>query len=275
MGAIILPTRSRKLPDPHIAPIWGNRGPCALCRSYSDLTDNHVPPEGVGNFGSWMAQSYLTASAADKELFYGRKFRGGIRFRTICRDCNSSLGGTEDKELIRLYEQAQKFVNSSLIVPSITTLSIRPNLIARGLFAHMVSANDNGVPCPFDIEARDIFFSRRPLRFSSWNLFYWVYEGDEIFVMRSAFLATATSPVQLHEVYIVKAPPLAFMFARRPNFCGLPNMMNYIQSRDQDEVEVPIVLGLRDPYASWPVVAYGNQFIMLGGASYGVIAQKY
>jgi len=71
---IIRPLKPRRWRDPYIESIHGERGPYALCQNYSDLTQNHIPTEAVGNFDRWNAQSYLTASTANRDLFYGRRF---------------------------------------------------------------------------------------------------------------------------------------------------------------------------------------------------------
>jgi hypothetical protein len=120
---IIRPKRPRRYPDPYIEPIFGSRGPCALCSTYANLTEDHIPPEAVGNDGSWVAHSYLTSAAADKQLIFGREFRGGIRFRTLCAECNNRLGAREDKALVDFFERVVKLVNSPLILNGIMRVS--------------------------------------------------------------------------------------------------------------------------------------------------------
>jgi len=265
--------KARRYPDPYISPIQGVRGPCALCRQYSQLTENHVPPEGVGNHDRWIARSYMTTVAASSEMYFGRHFPGGVRFRTLCRDCNSALGGSEDKALIDFYERVRRLLASPLKLPELVRVPAKPNLIIRGLLAHIASANDNGIPVPFDSEARRIFFKEQSLRMLSWNLFYWLYSGEQMFLMRSAFLANWRPAVELSEIYILKHFPLAFMFSRRPAFYGVPNMCKFVQQNDEAETDLPIFLNLRESHPVWPAVAERNQLIFLAGASYGVVAR--
>jgi hypothetical protein len=147
---------------------------------YADLTENHIPPEAVGNDGFWIGRSYLTAASQGGEIFRGRAFRGGLRFRTLCRDCNTGLGGREDRAIIDFFDRVRKRLESRIITTAIVRVPAKPNLIYRGLLAHLISANDSGVPCLFDTEARDIFFGRRHIRLSSWNLFYWMFVGSSV-----------------------------------------------------------------------------------------------
>ena len=274
MTTIIRLPRPRREPDPYLTPITGTRGPCALCGNYSDLTQNHVPPEGVGNVDTWIAQSYLTGARANPDLYRGRQFRGGIRFRTLCRDCNNSLGRSEDRALISFYSQVRRLLASPLTLPRVMRVPARPNLIMRGLLAHIASANENGIPTPFDQEARDIFLGKQALRLCSWNLFYWLYLGEEIFVMRSAFLTRWSPTVEVNQVYLLKCAPLAFMFSRDARFHGVPNMLKFVQNRDQDEAELPILLNRRETASVWPAMPLDNQIILLASPSFGFVAKQ-
>jgi hypothetical protein len=273
--SIILPEKPRKYPDPFIRTVHGTHGPCALCQHYSKLTENHVPPEAVGNHDAWLAQSYMTTMAADKDLLFGRRFSGGIRFRTLCEECNNALGNSEDRAIVDFYQRVQKLVDSPLKLPPVAMVSAKPNLIARGLYAHLASANDNGIPSIFDTEAREIFFRKRSLRLASWNLFYWVYQAPTMFLMRSAFLASFGSDVEMDHVHLLKAPPLAFAFSQRSTLYGLPNMMMFIQQNDRAETQIPLILDRRDPHPVWPAVPYDNQIVFLGGDSYGLVAEQH
>ena len=273
MADIIKPGRPRRYPDPYIKPIFGTHGPCALCRTYANLTEDHIPPEAVGNNGSWIARSYLTNAAGNKELIFGREFRGGIRFRTLCTECNSGLGGREDKALVQFFDRVLKLVNSPLILNPIMRVSVKPNLIYRALLAHMIAANDAGVPSAFDAEGRNIFFGKQSLRLSSWNLFYWIYTGPSIFVMRNAYY-TVWDPVEVIPIQVLKCYPLAFMFVQKPWFGGLPNMFQFMRPRDDDEIELPILVYARDNHEAWPVVPIGNTLMLMAGDSFGFIGRK-
>jgi hypothetical protein len=111
---IIKPPKTRRWPDTFLQKIDGTHGPCALCGYYSKLTDDHIPPESVGNFDRWNARSYLAASTANKDLISGRRFHGGVRFRTLCADCNNGLGGKEDKTIAAFFAGVKKLVESRM-----------------------------------------------------------------------------------------------------------------------------------------------------------------
>jgi hypothetical protein len=270
---IIKPERRRRYPDPYITPVSGARGPCALCRTYADLTEDHIPPESLGNGGRWVARSYLTTASADKELIFGREFRSGIRFRTLCKECNNGLGGREDKALADFFERVSKLINSPLILNNVMRVTAKPNLIYRAILAHIIAANDQGIPTAFDTEGRNVFFRKQSLGLSSWSLFYWIYTGPSIFVMRNAYY-TVWRPLEIIPIQVLKCFPLAFMFAQKPWFSGLPNLLRFARPRDDEEIELPILMNARENLDTWPAVPIGNTSVILAGDSFGYVGSK-
>jgi hypothetical protein len=272
-AVIIRPERPRRWPDTFIPSIHGTHGPCALCQNYSKLTDDHIPPESVGNFDRWSARSYIAASG-DQELISPRRFRSGIRFKTLCAECNNGLGAKEDKTISTFFERVKKLVESRIILTSTMKVATKPNELYKGLMAHLVAANDNGIPTAFDIEARDLFFGRKALRLSTWSLFYWVFVGHELFIMRNAYHTVWHPTVELRPMMLLKLYPLAFMFVQEPWFMGVPNMRMYLRDRDNEDAELPVQLWRRDNHSFWPAMATPNSMIMLGGDSFGLIGRR-
>lgn len=271
---IILPDRVIRKPDPYISPVYGARGPCNLCGHYSDLTENHVPPESVGNAGLLLAQSYIVASTVRNSQHFPRKFANGLRFRTLCRDCNSRLGGGPDKEIMRFYQAVEKIVQTPFSVPHIVMIAARPNLILKGFFAHFVSATERRMDSPFDIDARDLFFGRKNLRQTKFNLFYWIYLGASQFLIRDAFLGDFSRGMRVTWTQVIKIFPLGVIIADQPSFRGLPNLRNYQQPRDDQETEVPLLVFARESHPTWPIHPDNSNVVLLGGAgSSGLIAR--
>ena len=273
---LIIPPRKRLIADPYIAPAPGDWGPCALCKTYSKLTEAHVPPQAVGNTDEWRAKSYMTAlTAGNDDVFYPRHFRGGLRFKTLCRDCNSSLGGREDKALANYFEQVRKLVESPILLASpIIRIAAKPNLIYRGMFAHLASANDNGIPCSFDDEAREIFFRKRDISASSWSLFYWLYLGKNLSMTRNAFHATWQPTTVVRPMFLLKIYPLAFLFVQESWFAGCANVRRFLQRRDDEQVELPLQIMRCDLDPFWPATASPTNVVLAGGNTFGVLGSR-
>jgi hypothetical protein len=272
--SIIRPDHVRKIPDPYINSVKGTHGACALCGHYEKLTDDHVPPEGVGNFDRWRGLSYMTRISGNDEEIASRRFPSGIRFKTLCANCNSRLGGREDKALVDFYNRVRKIVESPLLLSPLMRISAKPNLIIRSLFAHIAAANDSGRPSFFDDEARQIFLNKKSLRFSSWNLFYWIFLGKDLFLARSLFHTVWSPILEVHEMFILKMYPLAFLFTTMPIFFGAANLMKFVQLRDEEETEIPLLLFLSEDHPVWPAYTSNTNAIMFGGNAYGLLAQQ-
>lgn len=271
---IILPEKPRRYHDPWIAPAFGKRGPCALCKNTEDLTENHVPPESVGNFDRWHAKSWMTSVTANRDLILGRSFRNGLKFRTLCASCNNGLGGREDKAIGHFFDSVRKIIESPIAIQSTIRIAAKPNQLYKGLLAHMISANDNGIPTSFDIEGREVFSGRKTVGQSSWNLFYWIYDGPDIFLMRNARVFLWHPTVRLIPLCVLKIYPLGFVFTQEPWFFGLPNVRWYTRAKDDDEFDLPVPFHRVDRSPIWPVQTGDQNAIIAASDTYGMVATK-
>jgi hypothetical protein len=76
-------------------------GYCNICNKFTELTEDHVPPKGCIGINKKDVQ-VLTKYLACEEI-KPRLFQSGLKFRTICSNCNKILLGQEyDPELIQL-----------------------------------------------------------------------------------------------------------------------------------------------------------------------------
>jgi hypothetical protein len=105
-------------------------------------------------------------------------------------------------------------------------------------------------------------------------LFYWVFTGPQLFIMRNAYHAVWHPRVELRALVLLKLYPMAFMFVQEPWFMALPNLRMYLQPRDDMDAEVPIELARKDRHPFWPAVAERNNLNMLGGDSFGLDGER-
>lgn len=216
----------------------------------------------------------MSASTANQDLVLGRQFRSGLKFRTLCKSCNNGLGGREDKAIADFFARVRNIAESPLILSELIRVPAKPNLIYRGLLAHLVSANDNGVPSAFDLEARNIFFGKQSMRTGSWSLFYWIYTGPDVFVMRNAYYTLWHPKVEVIPIQIIKIYPLAFMFIQRARFGGFPNVLSFTRNRDEEEFSLPIFTRIRNRMTKWPIVVSPKNLIMMAGNTAGFIGSR-
>ena len=264
--------KKRKYHDPNIAPIMGRRAPCALCGAYSQLTEAHILPKSAGNTKDLVAHSYLASSSGEDENLLARRFKHGISFWTLCKDCNSRLGASEDKEIAHFYDRVDSDLKRSVILPSPLKYVVRPNLLMRGILAHTASANDNGARTLFDNEVMDIFLGKKTLQDSRLRIYYWPYIGSRQIIIRDVAVSNNffSDPVWLQ---VIKMPPLGFAITDKPSLLGLPCLNFYRTSRGQEEMEIPLFLEHIENHPHWPASPGDRGATLFSSHSAGVIAK--
>lgn len=98
-------------------------GPCNICKKHSALTWDHVPPKGgiellpvqLDNFFCKLKGTSAT------EARMGRS-SDGVKYRTICKGCNSFLGAEFDEVINKLNSDITKLVSTQLIMPDTITV---------------------------------------------------------------------------------------------------------------------------------------------------------
>jgi hypothetical protein len=73
----------------------------------------------------------------------------------------------------------------------------------------------------------------------------------------------------MHELQVLKIYPLPFVFTDAPHFYGLPNMMQFIRFRDEEETELPLFLHRRENKPVFPAYAAADKIIFAGGTRSG------
>src|SRR4051812_37239076 len=77
-------------------------GICHICGLSKELTEEHVPPQAALNSGYFYLATVEQAINTGPEPFReGPRYQGGIRFETLCADCNNRECNRYNRELIR------------------------------------------------------------------------------------------------------------------------------------------------------------------------------
>lgn len=264
--------RKAKQHDPNIAPISGRRGSCALCGHFSQLTETHILPRSAGNLRDLLAHSYLASSSGADEELLARRFKNGISFWTLCRDCNSSLGSNEDREIAHLYDRVLGDLNRGVILPSPLRYVVRPNKLMKGILAHIASANDPGTRTAFEKEVQEIFQGKKHIRDTRLRIYYWPYLGRYQTIIRDVSVSYNffKDPIFMQ---VIKMRPLGFAVTDSQMLFGRPCLNMYRTDRDAEEYEIPLFLEHQENHPHWPATPGNNGAAMFSSKSMGVIAK--
>ena len=215
-------------------------------------------------------------SAIDGDLTRFSKSPNGVKFSTICRDCNRDLLGAKyDRHLNRFARWITNRLRGRVWHPRILHCRTRPVALLKSLLGHILAAKPEYHESPIDDAMRRFVLRDEPLA-RDLTVFYWVYPFPETRVstdfgmhaVRGAF----DGPWGVFSV--LKFFPVAFLAAWEcTEYHGLPSFAQYRGLAPEDEAEVPVRFDLvpRDP--GWPEgVGDSNVVLYTSGAETSVIA---
>ncbi len=110
---------------------WPKSGVCRLCSQKAHLSWDHVPPRICSNIGRYDVYDLLSVDPRQRIL----TTRNGLKFRSICRKCNSDLS-LYDKHLGDISSGVRTKIRSEAIgvlLPKPFTMVWNPGAIVRGL----------------------------------------------------------------------------------------------------------------------------------------------
>lgn len=195
-----------------------------------------------------------------------RESQNGVKFRTICRDCNNQLGIQYDAVINDFAIGVGRYLTSSLKLPAIINFRTKPARLIRGILGHLLSAKMEFESAVFDEQVRNILFDEKAELPQDINVFFWVYPYPETIIARDiVMLAVRGDFSNVAMFQILKYFPIAYLVVTEPRYEGLDELTRFRDLGLDDEAEIPIRLG-RVEHRHWPeLVDRGN--IVLGGAS--------
>jgi hypothetical protein len=115
----------------------------------------------------------------------------GLKFRTICRDCNSLIGDY-DRDLIEFAQVFASIARSGLALPQGAKIQIRPNSIIKSIAGHIVASItehtlghpmlDDSMLSIYEAAVKEFYTATREILFdheaaipSRWHVYYWPF----------------------------------------------------------------------------------------------------
>lgn len=238
---------------------------CNICLKTKELSWDHVPPKGCSNFESVEITSFFekyTGYASDKTIIVSHN---GLKYRTICKECNSFLGSTYDSDLNSLVKDIIGFVNSALIIPPVIKLKIRPLPIIKSITGHMLAAKKQLGEVKSDNLYREFVLDVNAPIPNNFNLFYWVYPFENTIIMRDfAMLAKRDGSIRNAAFFqLIKFFPIAFLFSDIENYENLQSLTKLaIGSNINTGIDLPIQFNkIVDRF--WPERVGNNNIILV------------
>jgi len=182
---------------------------CNIClRTVNRLSWDHVPPKG-----SFLPSHTLTMpypEGSDGDIIRYAKSVDGLKFQTLCKDCNSMLGSKYDKELNSFLNSIQSILRSPICLPELFHIKAKPTLIIKAVLGHIL-ASKTGI-CSFEIDeySRQFISNDDAILSSDIKVYYWYYPYDRVVITTDKMPYDIESG-QIAHFSVLKYYPLAFM----------------------------------------------------------------
>ncbi len=230
---------------PYLTTKGPKKGRCNICGNLGKLTEDHVPPKGVIKFPKSRLYPIMDALQAPRPAkSKGRNFQNGVKFRSICGNCNGDwLGALYDPHLIEMTNQVGQYLNSLITLPSVARIDVQPGLVLRSILGHVLAIGVERFPRGEmgDVFAELVLDPDKEIP-KEIGVYYWVYPyWDHVMIRGFGFMEHFGGPVVISSV--IKYTPLAFMVTwdtdssiQLPHF----NLVDYCIGSGMNRAEIPV-----------------------------------
>jgi hypothetical protein len=241
---------------------------CNLCREEKALSWDHVPPKGGIDLGPVEMETVFEIIVGDRNKPKLRESQNGVKYRTICSECNSLLGREYDPTINDFARSVGRYLKSGIALPEEVSHKVKPQRLMKALLGHIVAAKVEIEDTAFDQAARAyVLDPNKPLP-ENIHIFYWVYPYATSVAIRDFGMFVPRGTFKEPAVFqLLKYYPVSYLCSTKPEYAGLPALSWYRDAELDFEIEIPIDLErVEDPY--WPEAPDDNDNnVFFGGQS--------
>ena len=251
---------------------------CNICQQQSTLTWDHVPPKGSCILGKTKVSMRPSLNLAGEPKL--RESQNGLKFRTLCRECNNFLGSKYDPEIMNFAHAVKRCFEVRYVhLPSrVLHLPVKVQRLMKGIVGHLLAAKADLDGTNFETVGRKYVLNEKEPLPTDINLFYWMYPYYDLVHVRRDFVmfwprGTFKTPVVFQTL---KYFPVAYLVCDKPQYASLNSLSRYRHAEIDDLVEIPIELDSgRDE--DWPDAPseHENNVVLVGNSGLkGIEARK-
>jgi hypothetical protein len=223
---------------------------CNICGLTKKLTADHVPPKSVlESFHLSISQQFKTTIIGDKPR-KPKKSNNGLRFVTICENCNNKILSQYDSRLSDFCKElgtCLKIRNSGLLeVPNPVQIECYPNAIIRAILGHFLSVKTDSVESVFDNKIRGCVRDKNASVPDDIYIYYNLYPYSNIKIFPEICAGNISKGGEDFVVYhIIKFFPIAFTVTDVPMISQWPNLNRYRDYPIDKKETLAIYLGIQ------------------------------
>lgn len=249
-------------------------GTCNICGAHGPLTEDHTPPKGSVRATQVEMHHIANILSAEKPGVHGRVSQNGVKFRTLCGSCNSSLlGANYDVAFNDFSQKVASYLKTTVALPNTMYVRGKPQKIIRSLLGHLSALGIDRYKKGAHTEViRDYFLDQSQALPNCMDIYYWIYPYRIQVLVRDAVLRNLKVQETAY-IWLMKFFPLAFLIVwDHPNgydYPQFPNLAHWGRLGIEDEVELPIQLSVV-PHERWPEAPEEHSFLIYGEGAMGV-----
>lgn len=247
-------------------------GYCNICGEYSQLTRDHIPPQGC--IKPTKVELRTLSQYLSKPSGKPTHSQSGLNILSICGKCNNNLLGTEyDPELIEVSKKAAGMVRVQrelgLSLPEKIDLDVKPQRLIRSVIGHILAAKlpirgEPPISAPFPDALRSYFLDQSSNIPEELEVYYWVYPSNKQIVINSLGVGSAMGGGFIPSSCLLKFFPFAFWIVwNKPTSFPISSTKipkNNLKSLDEN---CEIRLNLRHiPPLNYPEAPNDHRFIL-------------
>lgn len=225
---------------------------CNICQRENSLSWDHVPPKGGIELGKVEMETVFGIMAGDRENPKLKESQNGVKYRTICKECNELLGLNYDPILNNFALSVGSYLSTSISLPDSVSHKVKPQRLFKSLLGHLVAAKVDIENTAFDSLAREYVLDKEAKLPDDINIFYWVYPYECSVLIRDFAMFTPRGTFKEPAVFqTLKYYPVAYLISNKADYANLDALSQFRECSLDEEVEIKINLRrIENPY--WP-----------------------
>ncbi len=226
------------------------------------LSWDHVPPKG-GIEVTKIQIEPLYKQLADKKRNFTIS-QNGLKYRTICQDCNSLLGSNYDPVLNDFSINIGRHLGSKLHLPENINHLTSPAALLRGILGHLLATRVEDSETVFEEKMRTFLLNENESLSEDIHVFYWIFPYECTIVSRDFIMPAIRGNYKKFGYFnILKFFPIAYLITDLEKYENLNELTQFrnLKNNDTDEIAVNLK-DIKNP--RWPESITPENIVLLG-----------
>lgn len=242
-------------------------GLCNICSKEKSLSWDHVPPKGGINLSTMEMENLFNVFTTKEDVRKIRESQNGLKYRTICKECNEFLGRNYDPTVNEFALTVGRYLKSNLIFPKIIHHKTKPLRLIKGILGHLLAAKAEYDDASFDVQVRDFILDIDSKIPDNIHVFYWIYPYDCTIILRDFGMPSVRGRFDDFGFFqTLKYFPMAYLVSDKPQYEGLQLLTTYKDAGKDQEIDLPIALN-RIKHHYWPEMVDDKNLLFGGQAA--------